>query len=98
MPSTIEQVHQEYKDQGLLILAINLGEDRDDLAAWVKRKKVSTTVLLDPNGDVARSYAIAYTPTVFLIDRGGRLVAKSVGARAWTGDKGRAVLRALIAR
>ena len=98
MPSTIEQVHQEFKDQGLTILAINLGEDKDELAAWVKRRKVTTTVLLDPNADVARSYAIAYTPTVFLIDRDGRLVAKSVGVRSWTGDKGRAVLRALIAR
>jgi Redoxin len=64
----------------------------------VKRRKVTATVLLDPNGAVARGYAIAYTPTVFLIDRDGRLVAKSVGVRAWTGDKGRAVLRALIAR
>ena len=98
MPSTIEQVHQEFKDQGLTILAINLGEDKDELAAWVKRRKVTTTILLDPNADVARSYAIAYTPTVFLIDRDGRLVAKSVGVRAWTGDQGRAVLRALIAR
>ena len=98
MPSTIEQVHQEFKDQGLTILAINLGEDKNDLAAWVKRRKVTTTILLDPDGDVARSYAIAYTPTVFLIDREGRLVPKSVGVRAWTGDKGRAVLRALIAR
>jgi cytochrome c biogenesis protein CcmG/thiol:disulfide interchange protein DsbE len=98
LPSTIEQIHQEYKDQGLTILAINLGEDKDDLAAWVKRRNVTAMVLLDPNGDVARSYAIAYTPTVFLIDRDGRLVAKSVGVRAWTSDKGRAVLRALIAR
>lgn len=98
MPSTIEQVHQEFKDQGLTILAINLGEDKDDLVAWAKRRKVTITILLDPNADVARSYAIAYTPTVFLIDRDGRLVAKSVGVRAWTGDKGRAVLRALIAR
>ena len=98
MPSTIEQVHQEFKDQGLTILAINLGEDKDDLVAWAKRRKVTTTILLDPNADVARSYAIAYTPTVFLIDRDGRLVAKSVGVRAWTGDKGRAVLRALIGR
>lgn len=98
MPSTIEQVHQEFKDQGLTILAINLGEDKDDLVAWAKRRKVTTTILLDPNADVARSYAIAYTPTVFLIDRDGRLVAKSVGVRAWTGDKGRAVLKALIAR
>jgi len=98
LPSTIEQVHQEFKDQGLTVLAINLGEDKDDLVAWAKRRKVTTTILLDPNADVARSYAIAYTPTVFLIDRDGRLVAKSVGVRAWTGDKGRAVLRALIAR
>ena len=98
MPSTIEQVHREFKDQGLTILAINLGEDKDDLVAWAKRRKVTTTILLDPNADVARSYAVAYTPTVFLIDRDGRLVAKSVGVRAWTGDKGRAVLRALIAR
>lgn len=98
MPSTIEQVHQEFKDQGLTILAINLGEDKDDLVAWAKRRKVTITILLDPNADVARSYAIAYTPTVFLIDRDGRLVAKSVGVRAWTGDKGRAVLRALITR
>jgi peroxiredoxin len=98
LPSTIEQVHQEFKDQGLTILAINLGEDKDDLVAWAKRRKVTTTILLDPNADVARSYAIAYTPTVFLIDRDGRLVAKAVGVRAWTGDKGRAVLRALIAR
>jgi peroxiredoxin len=98
LPSTIEQVHQEFKDQGLTILAINLGEDKDDLVAWAKRRKVTTTILLDPNADVARSYAIAYTPTVFLIDRDGRLVAKSVGVRAWTGDKGRAVLKALIAR
>jgi peroxiredoxin len=98
LPSTIEQVHQEFKDQGLTILAINLGEDRDDLVAWAKRRKVTTTILLDPDGDVARSYAIAYTPTVFLIDREGRLVAKSVGVRAWADDKGRAVLKALIAR
>ena len=91
-------MHQEFKDQGLTILAINLGEDKDDLVTWAKRRKVTTTILLDPDGDVARSYAIAYTPTVFLIDRDGRLVAKSVGVRAWTGDKGQAVLRALIAR
>src|SRR5580765_5488266 len=97
LPSAIQHVQQEVKDQGLTILAINLGQDKDDLAAWAKRRKVTTTILIDPNGDVALSYAIAYTPTVFLIDRDGRLVAKSVGVLAWTGDKGRAVLRALIA-
>ena len=98
MPSTIEQIHRELKDQGLTVLAINLGEERDMLAAWVKSRSVTSTVLLEPTGAVAKSYGIAYTPTVFLIDRHGKLVGKSIGVRQWTGDKGRALLRLLLAR
>jgi len=29
LPSAIEQIHQEFRDQGLVVLAINLGEDRE---------------------------------------------------------------------
>jgi peroxiredoxin len=98
LPSTIEQVNRELKDRGLTVLAINLGEPRDVLAAWVKSRNVTSTVLLDPTGDVARSYAIAHTPTVFLVDRQGRLVGKAIGTRQWTGDKGRALLRLVMER
>ena len=66
--------------------------------AWLKRRSVTSTVLLDPTGAVAKSYQIAFTPTVFLVDREGRLVGKSIGVRAWTGEKGRALLRLLLAR
>jgi peroxiredoxin len=98
LPSTIEQVHREYGNQGLTVLAINMGEDRDAITAWVKRRSVTSTVLLDPTVSVTKSYGIAYTPTVFLIDRRGRLVGKSIGVRAWTGEKGRALLHVLLAR
>jgi peroxiredoxin len=98
LPSTIEQIHRELKDRGLTVLAVNLAEPRDVLAAWVKQRNVTLTVLLDPAGDVARSYAIAHTPTVFLVDRQGRLVGKAIGTRQWTGDKGRALLRLVMER
>ena len=98
MPSTIEQIHRELKDQGLTVLAINLGEERDMLAAWVKSRNVTSTVLLEPTGAVAKSYGIGYTPTVFLVDREGRLVGKAIGTRQWTGEQGRALLRVLLAR
>jgi hypothetical protein len=98
LPSTIEQLHRELRDRGLTVLAVNLGEPRDVLAAWVKSRNVTTTVLLDPSGDVARSYAIAHTPTVFLVDRRGRLVGKAIGTRQWTGDRGRALLRLVLDR
>jgi hypothetical protein len=98
LPSTIELLNRELKDQGLTVLAINLAEPRDVLAAWVMRRNVTSTVLLDSRGDVARSYAIAHTPTVFLVDRRGRLVGKAIGTRQWTGDKGLALLRFVMER
>ncbi len=80
------------------MLAINLGEKPDLVAGWVKSHGVTSTVLLDAKGEVAKKYDIAYTPTVFLVDRGGKLVGKAIGERQWTAEQGRALLRALLAR
>ena len=64
----------------------------------MKSRSVTAPVLLEPTGAVAKSYGIAFTPTVFLVDRHGKLVGKSIGVRQWAGDKGRALLRLLLAR
>ncbi len=98
MPSTIERVHQELRDQGLVVLAINLAEKRDVVAAFVKSRGVTTTVLLDANKEAEKSYQIAYTPTVFLVDRQGKLVGKAIGERQWMGEQGKALLLRLLAR
>lgn len=98
MPSTIERVHRELKNQGLVVLAINLGEKPDLVAGWVKSRGVTSTVLLDVKNEAQKSYQIAYTPTVFLVDRQGKLVGRAIGERQWTGEQGRALLLALLAR
>ena len=98
MPSTIERVHRELKEQGLVVLAINLGERRDVIAGWIKSRRVTVPVLLDAKKEVEKSYQIAYTPTVFLVDRQGKLVGKVIGERPWMGEQGQALLRALLAR
>jgi len=98
LPSTIERVHQELRGQGLVVLAINLSEKRDVVAAFVKGRGVTTTVLLDANKEAEKSYQIAYTPTVFLVDRQGKLIGKAIGERQWAGGQGLALLRRLLAR
>jgi hypothetical protein len=98
LPSTIERVHRELKDQGLVVLAINLGEKPDLVAGWVKSHGVTSTVLLDAKNEAQKSYQIAYTPTVFLVDRQGKLVGKAIGERQWMGEQGKALLRRLLAR
>ena len=98
MPSTIEHVYRELKDEGLVVLAINLAQKRDLVAEWVKSRGVTSTVLLDANKEAEKAYQVAYTPTVFLVDRQGRLVGKAIGERQWAGGQGLALLRRLLAR
>ena len=98
MPSTIERVHRELKNEGLVVLAINLSENRELIGAWVKSRNVTSTVLLDANRMTEKNYQIAYTPTVFLVDRRGKLVGKAIGEREWAGEQGKALLRLLLAR
>jgi peroxiredoxin len=96
MPSSIEAIHREFRDQGLAILAINLGESRAAVAPWVRQRGLTFPVLLDESGAVSGAYRIRATPTVVLVDRRGQLVGRTVGARE--GDtEGRALLTALLA-
>ena len=90
-------MHREYKDRGLTVLAVDMKEPRDTVAAWVRKSGVTFDVLLDP-GDTARAYQVTLTPTVFLVGRDGKLLAKSVGTKRWTGPKGRALLDAMLAK
>ena len=98
LPSVIEQVRRDYEPRGLAVLAVNIEEDRAIVAAWVRVHKVTSRVLLDPTGAANRAYRVIGTPTVFLIGRDGHLVAKAISTRPWTGETGRSVFQALLAR
>ncbi len=75
----LEPVYQEYRDRGLVILAINVRQDRQTAAAFVQRLGVSYDTLLDEEGVVARDYGVLGLPTTFLVDRDGRLIGKIIG-------------------
>lgn len=91
-------MHQEYRGRGLTILAVNMEEGRDTVAAWVKEKKLTMDVLLDPFGDASAAWSAAYTPMVFVVGRDGKLIGRAIGRRAWTAPEGRALLDALLAQ
>jgi peroxiredoxin len=91
-------VHQEFKDRGLVLYAVNIEESPNTVAAFVKKHNLTMPILLDPDGDASRAYHITATPTVFLIGRDGKLVAKGLGTKTWTSAQGRALLQRLVAK
>jgi peroxiredoxin len=91
-------VHREYGARGLTVLAIDMKEPKDKVAAWVRKSGVTFDVLLDPDDATSRAYQVTVTPTVYLIGRDGKMVAKAIGTKGWMAAKGRALLDAMLVK
>jgi peroxiredoxin len=63
----------------LVILALNVRQDRDTAAAFIEKLNISYPALLDKEGEVARAYGVIGLPTTFAIDREGRLHTRIIG-------------------
>jgi peroxiredoxin len=97
LPSAIAQVQRDLKDKGLVVLAVSIREQPETVAAWAKKVNLGFPVLLDEEGVAMRAWRVTSTPTVFLIDRRGRVVGKAIGTKPWASPAGRALLDALLA-
>ncbi len=75
----LEPVYQKYKREGLIILAVNVRQDRETAAAFVEKLNISYDTLLDVEGEVARRYGVNGLPTTFIIDGEGVLRSRILG-------------------
>lgn len=75
----IEPLYQAHRDQGLVLLAINVRQERSRAAAFIGKLRVSYPVLLDRDGEVARAYGVLGLPTTFILDRQGHLRSRIIG-------------------
>ena len=83
MPS-IEDLAQQYKDNGLKILLINLKEKEELVTSFVRDNNYSSTVLLDVDGKVAEKYSVYGIPVSYLIDKQGKVAFRSPGFVDWS--------------
>lgn len=77
----MDSLHQRYGPQGLVILAVNLDQERDAAERFLTKTPVSFTRLYDPKGETARLFGVSAMPHSFLIDRGGQVRAVHRGFR-----------------
>ena len=61
---------------GILILAINSGENRMRVNRFIKNYSIFYPVLLDLDAAVARAYQVVGVPTYVFIDKKGNLIYK----------------------
>lgn len=69
-----------WKGKGLMMLAVDIGEERAKVQEFVKANNYSFPVALDITQSVARNYNIRSIPTTFFIDRNGIIREIKIGA------------------
>jgi hypothetical protein len=97
LPS-VNRLYQEWKSQGLEVLLISFRESAELVKRTAAERGYVAPVLLDASGDVTgRVYGVWGPPTVYLVDREGRLVGRMVGAKDWSGAAARDLIRSFVA-
>ena len=76
----LETLYQQFKEQGLVILAIS-DEDAGKVKPFIAQQKVTYPILLDPGRKVNELFQIEGIPKTFVYDRNGKLVAQSIDMR-----------------
>lgn len=67
---------EKYRGKGLVVLAVNIVEQQDDLVRPFLNEHHYTFTAFKGNPDIRRAYTITGVPTEYVIDRQGRVVAK----------------------
>jgi len=77
----MNELQQRHAGEGLVIVAVNLDQDRALADAFLKKLPARFRVEYDPAGQVATRFGVQAMPTSFLIDRRGQVRARHAGFR-----------------
>jgi peroxiredoxin len=80
MPA-MQEVFDQYKDQGFVILAVNstIQDDPGEAVAFYEEMGLTFPLLMDRDGSVTQTYQVRSLPTSFFIDREGIIQEVIIG-------------------
>ena len=86
MPS-MQALRMELAGKGFEVLAVNLMESSERIAAFRDSELIDLPVLMDRDGAAAKRWKVGMLPASFVIDRKGAIRYQLVGEATWTGPK-----------
>lgn len=75
----IDNTYNKYKDRGLVVIAVNVGQQKDVAEAFVRKLKISYPVVLDTNSAISKRYGVKAVPFTLIIDRKGIVRKRILG-------------------
>jgi len=75
----LNQICQKYWSNGLSVVGISVEEPKDVVASFCRRNQVQYTILLDPEGDIAKRYGLIAVPTTVILNQQGIVLFQKSG-------------------
>ncbi|MFN2340145.1 MAG: TlpA family protein disulfide reductase [Halanaerobium sp.] len=75
----MQKLHEDHAEE-VVILAVNVGENKSTAANFMMENKLNFPVLLDTNKNIAQNYLVRGIPTTYFLDQDGIIKEKVVGA------------------
>lgn len=75
----LQKLQETYKDDDLLILAVNVGETKEEVQKFIDENQLNLTVLLDKDNSVSNIYGLTSFPSTLAINKKGEVITGYVG-------------------
>ena len=94
----LDALHEEFKDAGLQVLAVSQDSPRSQnkVKSFVRSRDYGFRVLLDPNGDLTRSFKTKVIPYTVIVDSDGEIVHARAGYRKGQEKELRKIIAGLL--
>jgi ribosomal protein L7Ae-like RNA K-turn-binding protein len=75
----VEKLHHDFAAQGLVVLAVDVGESRETVEKFLKTKNVPYPVIMGDEAGIPSAYGISAFPTFVMISPEGKIAAHQIG-------------------
>ena len=83
----LNQMQQQYGEEGLVIVGVNLDANADDAEAFLSEVPANFRIVRDPDGVLARQFDVAAMPSSYVVDRNGKIIAIHLGFKVRKQDQ-----------
>ena len=74
----LQKTYERYRDQGLVVLGVDVNDFRQDARRFMKRYGLSYPVVYDGKGSTVGKWGVRGFPKTFFVDRSGKLVGERI--------------------
>ena len=92
----LNEMHDRYAKEGLVIIGVNVDQDRRDAEAFLADYPAQFNIHYDPGGALAEAFDVQGMPSSFILGRNGQLTNRHLGFKIKRQDEYEAAIVAAL--